>query len=304
MTTLSVVLSVFNEEKKLGKTLSAVSWADEIVVVDNTSTDRTVKIASGFKAKIYKRPNYPMLNTNKNYGISQATGDWILYLDADEVVSQELATEVKRAISNQRDLNGFWIPRKNIIFGKWIRHGLWWPDKQLRLFKHGSGRYPEKHVHEYITLDGKSGELSEALIHYNYESVTQYLHKFIQIYADNEAENLASAQYRYSWYDAIRFPVSDFVKIYFAQKAYQDGLHGLVLSIFQAFYSFVVFTKLWERNAFREIDISPENVRAEINRSVGEIIYWNLTTAQNHAQGFLAKLFWRLKRKFVRIRPQ
>lgn len=146
---ISVCLATFNEEKNLKACLESVKWADEIVIVDGTSTDKTVAIAKKYGAKVIIRENPLMFHINKQKAFEAATGDWILYLDADERVSPELKKEILSVV-NQKDFNGFWMPRKNIIFGKWIRHTGWWPDQQLRLFRRGKGKLACQSVHEQI----------------------------------------------------------------------------------------------------------------------------------------------------------
>ncbi len=297
METIGVVISAFNEEAKIKRCLSSVKWADEIVFVDNGSTDKTVNIAGQFTSKIFHRRNNPMLNVNKNFGFSKATSDWIISLDADEEIPAGLAAEIKDKIKNKSAAVGYWIPRQNIIFGKWIEHGLWWPDKQLRFFRRGRGTFPEKHVHEYIAVDGPTETLVAPFVHYNYESVSQFIRKLDTIYTENELINLKATNYQLAWYDAIRFPVSDFVKIYFAQSGYRDGLHGLVLAIFQAFYSFVVFAKLWESEKFAVRDISLGSALKELERSGKEVRYWMLTGEINETQSPFKKIWLRLLRK-------
>ncbi len=295
--TISVVVTAYNEEKHLARCLSSVRWADEIVVVDSSSTDNTAAIAKRFTAKVFQQPNYPMLNRNKNYGFTKAAGDWILCLDSDEVIPEELAKEIRKNVSTSR-FNGYWIPRKNIIFGKWIQHGLWWPDRQLRLFRRGKGTYPCKHVHEYIAIDGPTEILDIPYLHYNYESIREYLWKMENIYTENEVENLLAVGSLVRWYDAIRFPVSDFVKIYFAQEGYKDGLHGLVLSLLQAFYSFLVFAKLWEKQEFSQMEIPLSRGVREMRDSGKIVTYWMLTEQMKDAPP-LKKLWYKLLRAFV-----
>ena len=297
--TLSVVVTAYNEGERLARCLSSLQkLADEIIVVDSSSTDNTAEVAKRFTSKVFCQPNYPMLNKNKNYGFSKATGDWILCLDSDEVIPPELVDEIKQQ-THHSNIVGYWIPRKNIIFGKWITHGLWWPDKQLRLFVRGMGKYPCKHVHEYISVDGPTKDLSEPYIHYNYESVSQYLWKMEHIYTQNEVENLLATGYRLSWYDAIRFPVSDFLKIYFAQEGYKDGLHGLVLSLLQSFYSFLVFAKLWEKQQFREQDIPLSAVSDELKRSSKDFRYWMITANIKESSSFIKKFWNKLRRRTI-----
>lgn len=297
---ISVVISTYNRADSLSRTLASVEkLADEIIVVDNESTDKTSEVAKRYHAKVFRRPNNLMLNVNKNFGFSKAAGDWILCLDDDEEVPPQLAKEILSVI-DKSGATGFWIPRKNIIFGRWIRHGLWWPDQQLRLFKRGEGKYPEKNVHEYVSVSGITETLTVAYVHYNYDSVGQYLNKMQYIYTENEMQKYEAAGYRVSWRDAVRFPLSDFLKVFFAQSGYKDGLHGLVLALLQAFYSFVIFVKLWEKEKFREIDISHRQVADEFAQSGREISYWMLTANMRETNNPLARWWYRLLRKLGR----
>lgn len=304
METISVVLSVRNEEEKIEQTIASVAWADEIILIDNESTDNTAKLARKLGAKVYQGKNNPMLNVNKNIGFTKATSDWILSLDGDEVVPPELADEIQHIIhhgspiSHHADANGYWIPRKNILFGKWIRHGIWWPDKQLRLFRRGLGTFPCVHVHEYLSVDGLTGELTQFMLHKNYETVSQFIRKMDEIYTVSEVEKHRTSGYRVSWLDAVRFPLSDFVKTFFAQKGYQDGLHGLVLSMLQAFYSFIVFAKLWESEKFKDQELSVNNVEKEFSHSWEEVRYWMISAKITHTNGRLKKLWYRIVRKY------
>lgn len=247
-----------------------------------------------------------MLNINKNFGISKATGDWILYLDDDEVVPIELAKELRDiADSSNEDKDtaplGYWIGRKNIIFGKWIEHGIWWPDAQLRFFKKGHGEYPAIHVHEHLDVSGPTGKLEHPYIHYNYDSISQFLWKMETIYTESEVAKLVTSGYTVRWYDAVRFPISDFVKLYLAQGGYKDGLHGLVLAILQSFYSFIVFAKLWEREGFSQSDISLRSFEKEFAHSHSELKYWLLTEKINHTRYWLTKIILKVQRKWYRV---
>lgn len=295
---LSVVVSAYNEEGALARCLSSIAQlADEIIVVDNESQDKTLAIAKKFTDKVYSQKNILMLNMNKNYGFGKATCDWILNLDADEEIPKDLMKEIQSFIQSNPQENGFWIKRKNIIFGKWITHGLWWPDKQIRLFRRGKGRFPCVHIHEYIAVEGRIGELRESYTHYNYESVSQYL-KTIDRAATSEALSLKDVHHQFVWYDAIRFPMSDFLKIYFAQAGYKDGLHGLVLALFQAFYSFVVFAKYWEMQAFPQRDIAAGAAIDELEYSGKDMRYWMHTARIAETSDVIKKTIWKIKRKF------
>lgn len=299
METVSVVLSVRNEELKIERTLSSLRWADEIIVVDNGSTDKTADIARQYGAKVIRSKNNLMLNVNKNLGFGKAKNDWVLSVDGDEVIPPELAQEIKKSVHNSQVV-GYWIPRKNILFGKWIAHGLWWPDKQLRLFKRGIGAFPCKNVHEYLVVDGPTAELTVPMVHYNYESVSQFIRKMDEIYTENEVESHVAAGYRVVWQDAVRFPMSDFVKTYLAQGGYKDGLHGFVFSVLQAFYSFVVFAKLWEREKFIERELAVEVVEKELLRANREVRYWLLSVKIGETRDFIKKIWYRVLRKYAR----
>ncbi len=300
METVSVVLSVRNEELKIERTLSSLGWADEIIVVDNGSTDKTADIARQYGAKVIRSNNNLMLNVNKNLGFGRAKNDWVLSLDGDEVIPPELACEIKKSVHNSQVI-GYWIPRKNILFGKWIQHGLWWPDKQLRLFKRGMGEFPCKHVHEYLVVDGPTAELTVPMVHYNYETVSQFIRKMDEIYTENEVASHVAAGYRVVWYDAIRFPMSDFVKTYFAQGGHKDGLHGLILSMLQAFYSFIVFAKLWEQEKFIERELPVEVVEKELVRAHREVRYWMLSAKINEARRITKIIWFKILRRFSTI---
>ncbi len=304
METIAVVVSARNEEAKIGRCLTSVrQLADEIIVIDNESTDQTRVIARQFTPSIFERKNNPMLNVNKNYGFTKAKSDWILSLDADEEIPVELAKEIELVLSQNKkqmsQVQGYWIPRKNILFGKWITHGLWWPDEQLRLFRRGKGKFPCRHVHEYIDVDGLTAHLTHAFIHHNYETISQFIYKMDTIYTENEVQKLTNSSYQLAWYDCLRFPVSDFVKIYFAQSGYKDGLHGLVLSLLQSFYSFIVFAKLWERQKFRAIEIPLDDVATELKDCAKDIRYWMISAQIQNSHSFISRIWYKILRRYV-----
>ncbi len=302
MSTLSVVISAFNEEKKLEACLSSVkAIADEIIVVNNSSTDDTEKIALRYTKNVFTRPNNPMLNVNKNFGFTKATSDWILCLDADERVTPELAKEMKQIMDAPSDNNGYWIPRKNIIFGKAIENSIWWPDYQMRLFKKGKGKFAEKHVHEMITIDGKTEHLTSPMLHENYSSISQYLQKLDRIYTENEAEQYIANGKTITWIDALRFPADDFFKTFFLRKGYKDGLHGLVLSMLQAFYAEIVFAKIWEKQGFKEYNSKNflQDVFKECLKIAMEFQYWFVSMFIEITANPAKKLALKMKRKMI-----
>lgn len=300
---ISVVVSAYNEENNIEDCLkSAKSVADEIILVDNNSSDKTIQLAKKYTEKIYSKPNDPvMLNTNKNYGFSKATGDWIISLDADERITTDLAKEIRLAINDKQltKFKGFEIPRKNIIFGKWIQNSIWWPDYNLRIFRNGFGKFPQKHVHEKVVVSGKISKLKSPLIHYNYQTVSQYIKKLNDTYTESETENFIKSGKNIFWYDSIRWPANDFLKTFFFEKGYRDGFHGLILSLLQSFYSFVFFAKVWEKKE-KFKDLSPENflneLFNELKRLKKEFRYWYYQAKiQNNPK---RKIFYKIKSKF------
>jgi glycosyltransferase involved in cell wall biosynthesis len=300
MAKLSIVISAFNEQKKIRACLESVKFADEIIFLDNSSTDKTSKIAKEFTKKIFVQKNEPTkIDLQKNFGIEKATGDWIFILDADELVTAELAKELKDILKHDPEgINGFWVPRQNTIFGKWMQHSGWYPDYQLRLFRKGKGKYEKTHYHEPIAVKGETGKLAEHLVHLNYEHVGQFLYKCLQVYAPNEAEELVRKGYVFSYRDAIRLPLKEFLSRYFAREGYKDGFHGLMLSLLMAVYHFAIFAYLWEKKNFvDEKFMDREGFENEVKEASRELRYWVNKKKIEEEKVFLKKVGLKIKRK-------
>lgn len=299
MATLSVVVSVYNGEKYLRNCLLSVrELADEIVVVDHESTDKSLAIAKEFTKKIYSQKNDPTdIDRQKNFGFEKATGEWILSLDADESVPEELAKEIREVLKSNKSSTAYWIPRKNIIFGKWIEHTGWYPDYQLRLFKKGKGKYVSKHVHEDLTVEGGTVQLLSPLVHEAYQTVYQFLHRGLTIYAPNEAEAMIANGYVFSFADALTFPFREFLSRFFARYGYKDGFHGLVLSLLMSAYHLAVFAYLWEHEKFREHTNSLDILAKEVKSSAKELHYWTQTVHLEKTKNPASRVLLRAKRK-------
>lgn len=280
--TLSVVISAHNEEKNIAECIKSVkTFADEIIVVDNSSTDKTSEAAQKAGAKIFKQKNDPTkIDLLKNFGFAQTTSDWILSLDADERVTPELAMEITRALKDPLENVGFYIPRKNITFGKWIEHTGWYPDYQLRLFKKGVGKFEKSKVHEPIVVAGKLGKLKQDIYHQNYQTVNQFIQRLV-VYTDSEAKALATSGKNLTYLDAIKMPFDEFLRRFFTQEGYKDGLHGLVLSLFMAFYHLVIFAKVWEGKKFGEQQTDIESLKNESKKMGHELAFWILDAKKN-----------------------
>lgn len=330
MVKLSVVISAFNEENKIEECLESVQWADEIVVIDNGSTDKTGDIARKYTKYVFHQKNDPAnIDLQKNFGIEKAKGEWVLILDADERVTPELKEEIKKILDNKQDITlsspetlrqssgqelrtprndhivGYWMPRKNIIFGKWIEHSGWYPDYTLRLFRKGKGKFVNSHYHEPLQVDGQTEELKEHLVHNNYESVSQFFHRNIERYAPNDAETMRKKGYTFHWTDAIRFPLHEFLSRYFAREGYKDGFHGLILAFMMAVSHFAVFCYLWEKEKFtvtqtQDIAFLQKGLEKEIKNAKKELGYWMYNKKITEERNPVAKLGLRLKRKLNR----
>jgi len=281
---LTAVILAKNEEKNLPRVLKSISWVDEIVIVDDESTDGTVEIAKKAQATVYQR-ELDDFCSQRNFALTKVKTPWVLFIDADEEITPELAEEIKQAVKTDK-FDGYRFPRKNIIFGKWIEHSGWYPDWQLHLFKIAKGKYVEK-VHEQVVLDGKVGELSKVLVHYNYQSISQYLEKMFR-YTTLEVENQLTLGYKFAWSDLIKKPLSEFLRRFFAEQGFKDGVHGLALSLLQAFSELVVYLKIWEKEGFRPQET--KEVFEELEKSTEEISFWLKKQEKNPLKKVLRKL--------------
>lgn len=245
---LSVIVLTRDEERHIRDCLASVrDFADELMVLDSGSLDRTIEIARAMGARIEVRPfvNYPR---QRNAAIELAHGDWIFFVDADERATPAVGQEIRNGIRNTQ-YAGFWVPRRNIIFGKEIRYTGWSPDYQPRVLRKGYARFdPARAVHELVVWDGETAYLREPLIHYNYETFAQFRKKQI-VYTRYEAQ---------VWYDEgkrarrrgfIGQPLREFFRRYITLQGWRDGGHGLLLSALMAYYAFVRQRMLWEMGA-------------------------------------------------------
>ncbi len=306
MSKISVILATYNEERNIKDCLESVKdLADEIVIVDGSSIDRTVEIAKKYTKQIFIRENPLMFHINKQYAIEKATGDWILYLDTDERATPELKKEILDATcpSGGRvryPLNaGYWIPRKNIIFGKWIKHTGWWPDYQLRLFRRGKGYLPCRTVHEQPVVKGKTGKLRESLVHYNYQTIFQFIDKLNRLYTENDKNLFLAEKKKIFWHEALSWPANEFFKRFFKEEGYKDGLHGLILSLLQAFSVLVTFAKIWEAQGFKEVKEEDFLLKTEreFQKAIKDLKYWFLTSKIDQVKNPINKIWLKIQRK-------
>lgn len=245
--TLSVVLATYNEEKNLSDCLESVEeLADEIIVVDGYSTDKTASIADKFGAKVILAQNNPMFHINKQKAIDAAGTDWILQLDADERVTPELADEISATINNPEAKTGYWIPRKNWFLGRYLMKGGVYPDYTLRLYRKGKGHLPQIDVHEQAIVDGPVGYLQEPLIHAADPSFGRYLKRFDRYttfiakqYKDQKLSKNPLTMLEYM----VGKPLFWFFWTTFRHKAILDGWQGVVFSFFSSLRFAVAYKK-------------------------------------------------------------
>lgn len=245
---LSVCLAVFNEEENLSACLESVkNIAWEIVIVDGGSKDKTLQIAQRFNARIIKTNNLQNFHINKNKAIDACIGDWILQLDADEVVSKELAEEINAVKSKNSDISGYWIPRRNFFLGRFLKKGGQYPDYTLRLYKKGLGRLPAKDVHEQAIVQGKVGYLKSDLLHLRDRTFSNYFERFNR-YTDLLAKQLREKGLKLTPVSFINYvlikPIFWFFKAYFRHRGYVDGFSGFVFAFFSSLRFPISFFKL------------------------------------------------------------
>ncbi len=252
MNKLSVVLAVYNEEENLPKCLESVKGlADEIVIVDGGSRDKTLDIAKEFEAKIIKTTNPQIFHVNKNKAIDAASGDWILQLDADEVVPEQLSLEVRKVISSKSDINGYWISRKNFFLGRFLTKGGQYPDLTLRLYRRGFGRLPAKDVHEQAVVQGQVGYLKNDLLHVRDKSFSSYMERFNR-YTDLLAEQLKGDRIKLNLVSGVNYilikPLMWFLKAYLRHRGYVDLFPGFVFALFSSLRFPIAYLKYWSNH--------------------------------------------------------
>lgn len=246
---LSVVIITKNEEANIRDCLEAIKWSDEIIIVDDYSTDRTLQICKEYTDKIFQR-QFDGFGAQKGYGLKQASGQWILSLDADEVVSPELREEIRGILEEQTDYDGFRIGVKTIYLGRWIKH-CGWSSKLLRLFKKDKSRYDERLVYESVIAQGKIGEFKNCILHNNpFKSLSQHIMK-LDLYTTLDAEEIRKKKVRlrplnYSWYLFLK-PILIFFRKYIIMKGFKEGVRGFLISVINAFVVFINYAKLWEK---------------------------------------------------------
>jgi glycosyltransferase involved in cell wall biosynthesis len=247
--TLSVVLITLNEAANLPRTLASVKGLGEIVVLDSGSTDSTLDIARSFGANVFTEP-WSGFGAQKNSAIARAAGEWVLSLDADEEVSPALASEIRTLLEGQPVFSAYSIPRLNHFLGRPLRHGGYWPDPKLRLFRSGAARFAEQPVHETMEANGPVGKLKGHLIHHCYPTLDDYI-EHMNRYSTLGAEMLVSsgrAGQSWPWlaWNAALNPAATFLYNYVFRLGFLDGREGLLQHLNHSVYIHWKFAKAWQ----------------------------------------------------------
>jgi (heptosyl)LPS beta-1,4-glucosyltransferase len=249
MSIVGIILT-YNEAAHITACIDSLRWADSILVFDSFSTDNTVELATQGGARVvqHKFENYSL---QRNAALDVVNEDWVLFIDADERVSPELASEIQQVIANT-SYDGYWIPRHNYIFGKLTRFTGWYPDFQLRLMRRERARYDEtRDVHELVVLQGDAGYLQAPLTHYNYRDLAHFISKQ-ERYTDLAARDLYRQGVRVKPQNYILQPLRHFWWRYVTLRGFRDGLHGLELSLLMSWYEFQKYVRLrreWKQHA-------------------------------------------------------
>ena len=242
---LSVYVLTYNEEAKIEDCLESVTWADEIVILDSFSTDRTVQICQKYTDRIIQR-EFCGFGKLRNLAVEQCANQWILSVDADERVTPELREEVRKKLAGDPDADAYFIPRKTHFLDYRVRHCGWYPDyRQPQLFDRSKMKYREQLVHEGFDVDGKTGRLREHIIQFPFLNLDQFLRKMDR-YSSLRAEDMARAGSKFRIWQVLTHPAAMFWRMYFQKLGFLDGKVGLLLSLLYAYYTMIKYAKLWE----------------------------------------------------------
>ena len=310
---ISVVINVVDEEvKSLPRALASIeTLADEIVIVDTTSngTGDAISSENKDKVKVFKHKRVPYIELVRNFGIEKATNRWVLVLDPDEEISPTLTNALKKIASNKisrkdpstslRMTSDYYIiPRKNVIFGKWMRYSRWWPDYNVRFFKRGKVSFSEE-IHSPPLSSGRGMDLPAeekyAIFHHHYNSIEQFIERMNR-YTNAQANIKAKSGYKFIWTDLLGKPASEFMSRYFAGQGYKDGLHGLAVALLQAVSELVLYLKLWQKKGFKEEDISLGQLWKEVSKHKKDFKWWMLQSFISNSP-FVQKNLLRIYRK-------
>lgn len=241
---ISAVVLAHNNEAIIARTLESLGWCDEVLVIDDYSRDATLNLAKKFKAQVFRRYLNGDFASQRNFGLAKAKGEWLFFIDSDEVVSPQLASEIKETISGRRGaINGYYLKRKDFFLGRWLDHGETSRVKLLRLARKGTGVWTRP-VHEIWQVKGEVGKLNHPLLHYPHPNVAQFLEE-INFYSSLNAAYLKSQGIKASIWHIIGYPLAKFCLNYFWYSGFLDGMPGAIMALMMSFHSFLTRAKLY-----------------------------------------------------------
>ncbi len=249
---LSVTIITYNEEENIRNCIESVKWADENVIVDAESNDRTVEICREYTDKVFLNP-WPGHKEQKNFAISKASNLWIFSIDADEIVPDELKTFILEELKSPA-FDGYKFPRQNYFLGKWLKHGGWYPDHVLRLFRKDKGFFGGINPHDKVVIEsGKVVTVSIPIIHYTYKSISHFVAKQ-NMYSTIAAQEMVKSREveKITLYKMITKPPWKFIETYFIKMGFLDGLHGLIVATGAAYVAFWKQAKIWELSRYEK----------------------------------------------------
>ncbi len=257
---ISVTIITLNEEKNIARAIESVRWAEEIVVVDSGSTDRTCQIAKDLGAKVLQNA-WQGYGQQKNFAQAQCKHDWILNLDADEEVPPELAEEIQtrlRALDESSPVRGFYLPRKTYYLGRWIMHGGWYPNYLVRLADRRSARWTEPAVHEELKVEGGLQYLNQPLFHYTFSNIQDQIMTNLN-YSKRGFQELIKRGQQPSLNKLVYKPIGKFIETYFLKCGFLDGLPGFIISVNAAHSMFLKYAYLIEEKLNRRVGAKNED---------------------------------------------
>ena len=242
---MSGVVICYNEEDTIERCLRSLAWCDEIIVVDSHSTDRTRQIVERYTPKVIERDFLGHVD-QKNFALAQASHDWVVSLDADEALSDELRQELERVLAGgNADVSGFRLNRMTYFLGVWHDRGEWYPDRGVRAFRRSRGRWVGADPHDRAEVEGRVLDLRGHILHWNYRDLSEQLQQIDRFSAIVAREMRASGR-RFRLHDLLLRPLGRFLKGYVLRQGFRKGLPGFLVSVSTAYYVFMKYAKLWE----------------------------------------------------------
>ena len=246
---ISAIVVCYNEEDNIEQCLKSLSWAEEIIVVDSFSTDRTVELCKKYTKRLYQR-EWPGFIQQKSYAVSLAQYEWVFSLDFDEVVTEKLRDEILTKLSTDKDeVNGYYVKRHSFYLGRWINHGGWYPDYKLRLFKKSEVVCGGENPHDKYFVNGKTARFGGEIEHYTYRNISDQL-STIDRFSEISADGLYRKGSRFALVKMFFKPPVKLFETYVYKLGFLDGLAGLIISVLTSYYIFVKYAKLWEKGKF------------------------------------------------------